>query len=102
MNWFLSNPVVGYDSQGNVIMDRHLRQHGLKMQGWHRSQGDPIYAVGSYHFAGKLHPQRDVVERALSGLESLRDNARTAKLRNELRRIIWDMHKYYPYLSSGQ
>ena len=88
MNWFLSNPL-------GVLS---LRDHGLRMQDWHRSMGDPIYAVGSYHFTGKLHPQRDVVERAEANLEGLLANARTAKQKRELRQLVRGMHHYYPWL----
>lgn len=49
---------------------------GLRMQGWHASQADPIYAVGSFYFSGEVYPDRDVVDAALSGLECELDKSR--------------------------
>lgn len=42
---------------------------GLKMLNWHSSGGDPIYAVGSYFFAGRDYPKRETVEDAIANLE---------------------------------
>lgn len=39
---------------------------GERMQHWHSSGSDPIYAVGSFYFAGKQYPTRNVVEAALT------------------------------------
>lgn len=41
---------------------------GLRLQSWHSSSGDPIYAVGSYYFSDTVYPQKDVVEDALRNL----------------------------------
>src|ERR1043166_7572638 len=46
-----------------------LPEYGDNMQHWHSSGGDPIYAVGSYAYSGKIHPDRDTIESALSELE---------------------------------
>jgi hypothetical protein len=45
---------------------------GEKLCHWHASQGDPIYAVGSYANTGKVHPSRETVERARDACERLR------------------------------
>lgn len=79
-----------------------LKVHGEKMQHWHSSGSDPIYAVGSYHASGKLHPSQDTVaaaERALWGI--LEKGRYTQADRNELHRLIRDMHKFYPSWLSG-
>ena len=47
-----------------------LRDIGEKLQHWHASQGDPIYAVGSFFFDGDDYPDLDVVAQAKARLES--------------------------------
>lgn len=44
---------------------------GLRMQSWHSSMGDPIYAVGSYYFAGHIHPEKETVEAAIDNLNAI-------------------------------
>lgn len=44
---------------------------GEKLQHWHSSGSDPIYAVGSFYFSGQVYPKREIVERALSSIESI-------------------------------
>lgn len=46
-----------------------LIEYGRLLGDWHSSQGDPIYAVGSYARIGERHPQRNVVESCVSALE---------------------------------
>lgn len=48
-----------------------LVEYGEKMQHWHSSGGDPIYAVGSYAFSGKAPPDADVIYSAQGELERL-------------------------------
>lgn len=66
---------------------------GLAMQSWHSSSGDPIYAVGSFYYAGQKYPQREVLVDALSSIESLIPRADagqhgwTKRDGNQLRRI---------------
>lgn len=67
-----------------------IRRYGEEMQDWHSSQGDPIYAVGSFAFAGRIHPDRETWRGALRNLE--RDLAEphsswTKKDLAELRRL---------------
>lgn len=45
------------------------RDLGELMQHWHSSQNDPIYAVGSFYFAGKAYPDPEVVQDAIAALE---------------------------------
>jgi len=82
-----NNP-VNRSYEGSIRM----RNVGLAMQNWHSSGSDPIYAVGSYYFSGKRHPDREMEERALSEIEKLSRNARhhpewKAKDRKELKGI---------------
>jgi hypothetical protein len=42
---------------------------GLRMQSWHSSMSDPIYAVGSFYFSGEPYPDRMIVEDAIHNLE---------------------------------
>lgn len=49
---------------------------GERMQQWHSSMGDPIYAVGSYYFAGDRYPVKATVEDALLNLQSDLSQAR--------------------------
>lgn len=48
-----------------MITDRETL--GLVMCNWHRSGGDPVYAVGSY-FVGGHTPETKTVERARDSL----------------------------------
>lgn len=48
-----------------VAGERHI---GLRLQSWHSSMSDPVYAVGSSWFAG-MPVRYDVCERALANLE---------------------------------
>lgn len=41
---------------------------GSRMQQWHASMHDPIYAVGSFYSAGKAYPKVEVVVDALDNL----------------------------------
>lgn len=41
---------------------------GLCLQEWHSSMSDPIYAVGSFYYAGMVYPKKEIVEDALSNL----------------------------------
>ncbi len=43
---------------------------GERMQQWHSSMGDPIYAVGSFYFSGQVYPDKEIVENAISNLTS--------------------------------
>lgn len=49
-------------------MDR--TELGLRLQSWHASMSDPIYAVGSFYFSGHVYPKREVVEDAIHNLNS--------------------------------
>jgi len=64
---------------------RGTRKLGLRMQDWHGSMGDPIYAVGSHWFAGRP-VGCDVAERALSELERLRLNYMVLKGKRKVTR----------------
>ncbi len=46
---------------------------GLRMQSWHRSSGDPIYAVGSFYFSGQRYPKKEIADAALEKLKTLLD-----------------------------
>jgi hypothetical protein len=52
-------------------LDFDLLDLGEALCQWHASQGDPIYAVGSYANTGEVHPDRDTVESALTACERL-------------------------------
>lgn len=58
------------DHHKGIRPDRPTRRMniGLKMQNWHSSQGDPVYAVGSFYFANQEYPERAVVEAARRNL----------------------------------
>lgn len=43
---------------------------GLRLQSWHNSMHDPIYAVGSFYFAGHKYPSKEIVEDAISNLNA--------------------------------
>ena len=46
------------------------RDLGLRMQNWHSSQNDPIYAVGSFYSSGLSYPDKAIVIRAIYNLQS--------------------------------
>jgi hypothetical protein len=46
---------------------------GLRMQSWHRSMHDPIYAVGSYYFSGQRYPRKEIADAALESFKTLLD-----------------------------
>ena len=48
-----------------------LVDYGNKLGSWHASQGDPVYAVGSYARIGELHPSRETVVELQSIIENL-------------------------------
>ncbi len=43
---------------------------GEKLQQWHSSSSDPIYAVGSFYFAGQVYPKKEIVEDCLESLKA--------------------------------
>ena len=47
-----------------------LRALGEAMQHWHRSMHDPVYAVGSFYFAGDEYPDAEVVVAARDSLQA--------------------------------
>lgn len=57
------------DPLGNEDLIPFVRQQaGYLMQHWHRSGGDPVYAVGSYYASGLDYPKADVVIEARESL----------------------------------
>ena len=44
-------------------------QLGERLQQWHSSMSDPIYAVGSLYFANQVYPDKSIVEDCLANLE---------------------------------
>lgn len=77
---------------------------GLRMQQWHSSMSDPVYAVGSFYFADQVYPDKSVVEDALHSME-----ADIAKFRKMIRgekvsqynqhfgRMVDDLKKFAGY-----
>ena len=43
---------------------------GERLQQWHSSSSDPVYAVGSFYFADQRYPDKSIVEDCLANLES--------------------------------
>ncbi len=43
---------------------------GERLQQWHSSSSDPVYAVGSFYFADQRYPDKDVVISCLTNLEA--------------------------------
>jgi len=41
---------------------------GERLQQWHKSSSDPIYAVGSFYFAGHVYPKKEIVENCIHNL----------------------------------
>ncbi len=48
-------------------MDR--TELGLRLQSWHSSMHDSIYAVGSFYFAGEKYPRKEIVEDCIINLK---------------------------------
>lgn len=46
-----------------------LHDFGERMLHWHAGQGDPIYAVGSFAFSGKVHADRTTIANAHGEIE---------------------------------
>lgn len=69
------------------------RQLGLLMHNWHASQGDPIYAVGSFYYSGDVYPRKEIVEDALREVEILQPKFRRRE-RAELE-VIAEGLRYY-------
>lgn len=42
---------------------------GMRLNQWHSSMHDPIYAVGSFYVDNKVYPDESVVDAALSNLQ---------------------------------
>ena len=49
-------------------MDR--AELGSRLCNWHSGQWDPVYMVGSFYVGGETYPDREVVEEAISHLET--------------------------------
>jgi hypothetical protein len=79
-----------------------LQDYGANMQHWHSSGGDPIYAVGSYAYSGKLYPKADVIYEAQGELERLERSGRFkgADL-DELQDLIDQTGQLYELASGG-
>jgi hypothetical protein len=41
---------------------------GERMQQWHSSMHDPVYAVGSFYFSNQVYPDKAIVEHALRNM----------------------------------
>lgn len=41
---------------------------GLRLNQWHSSMHDPIYAVGSFYVDNRVYPQKEIVGEAISNL----------------------------------
>lgn len=65
-----------------------LQDYGAQMNQWNAGQGDPIYAVGSYAYSGKIHPDREMIESALNELERLEHRERSRSNKEELQTLI--------------
>lgn len=51
------------------------KELGLRLQQWHASMYDPVYAVGSFYFSDQKYPKKEIVENALANLQGdLEDN----------------------------
>ncbi len=73
-------------SEENLSFD--LSEYGATMNQWNAGQGDPIYAVGSYAYSGKIHPDRDTIESACSELERLKRRETSRARKRELSTLI--------------
>jgi len=63
----------------NGLTSEERREIGVLMSHWHSSQGDPIYAVGSFFVDGKRYPDREQVSSALYWIEKDLGQARERK-----------------------
>jgi hypothetical protein len=75
-----------------------LEDLGLRMHNWHASQGDPVYAVGSYFAGGRDYPDLNVVMEAHDILERLSrpPHSDSFKKRDikELKQIVAHLSRY--------
>lgn len=46
------------------------KELGLRLQQWHASMYDPVYAVGSFYFAGQKYPKKEIAQSALVNLQN--------------------------------
>ena len=74
---------------------------GALMLNWHSSQGDPLYAVGSYYIGDMKYPRQEMVESAKNKASSLASRLSNSPEKRELRRIVRGLEHYelvdYPY-----
>ena len=53
---------------------------GERLQQWHSSMHDPVYAVGSFYFADQVYPKKEIVEHCIRNLkEDIRDKKKMLK-----------------------
>ena len=74
---------------------KSLKDLGEAMQHWHSSMADPVYAIGSYYFAGMQYPDTSVLVRARDVLQGDLDNPHPSWSMDdltELRKIIEDLN----------
>jgi hypothetical protein len=73
-----------------------LERLGELMQSWHSSESDPIYAVGSFFFAGRDYPDPNVVVAARDRIQSdlSGPNFKKAAEQRELRTILRGLELY--------
>lgn len=65
-----------------------LKDYGAQMMQWHSSGGDPIYAVGSFAYSGKIHPDRQAIRDAVSGLQRIEQREVSASDKRDLQTLI--------------
>lgn len=63
---------------------------GERLQQWHSSMSDPIYAVGSFYFAGQVYPKKEVVEDCISNLKKDIDQCKRMLKGEKVR--VWNSH----------
>ena len=80
---------------------------GERLQQWHSSSHDPVYAVGSYYFAGHVYPKKEVVEDCLRNLtddiEKFRKMLRGEKVsqyNSLMGNMVDDLRKFAGYTDS--
>jgi len=84
MDWRRSDPL----KQGKL---RYAKELGYRMQQWHSSAGDPIYAVGSFISGGHMEtPER--VQAAIDEFEKILHWAKGGD-RQDVEKIIRDLKK---------